>query len=197
MTAGAHEAGGGFGRSAGVNAARGVAVVAVAVLVGILLMAKGLNKTDSVAAISGESTTTTVGAQDDATLVDSSVVEDEQTETTTSETAPATPAAPRVPAEVKVLVLNGSGGIAGVAGRGTAKLAEAGYATADPADARASAPTVILYTEGFELDAQAVAAVFGVPVETVAPFDPANSPVDDIQGANVIVRIGNDQLIQI
>ncbi len=196
MTAGAHEAGGGFGKSAGVNAARGVAVVAIAVLVGVLLMAKGLNKTDSVAAISGDSTTTTTTVQADEAVETSSVAADQQPETS-EETVPAAPTEPRAPAEVKVLVLNGSGGIAGVAGRGSAKLQESGYAVATPDDARAPGPTVILYTEGFELDAQAVAAVFGVPVETVAPFDPANSPIEDTQAANVIVRIGNDQLIQI
>lgn len=198
MTAGAHEAGGGFGKSAGVNAARGIAVIALAVIVGALLMAKGLDETDSVAPL-GETTATTVGngANDDpdttvetASTGDDTVVEEETT-------TPA-PTGPRVPAEVRVLVLNGAGGIAGIAGRGTAKLVEAGYDTAGASDAKGPAPSIILYTEGFELEAQAVADVFGIPADTyTAPFDPETSPTDDTQGANIIVRIGNDNVIQI
>lgn len=207
MTAGAHESGDGFGKSAGVVAARGVAVTAIAVLVGVLLMVKGLNETDS--AVSAQGTTTTVvGAEDTAaegtgdsvTDTEDPVVTDGDgaTDPEDSSTTTVAPVGPRPPAEVTVLILNGSGGIAGVAARGTAKVTEAGYATAKATDAKSAAPTLILYVEGYEADAIAVAAVFGVdPAAHVAPYDPDTSPVDDIAGAQVIVRIGNDQLISV
>lgn len=213
MTAGAHEAGGGFGKSAGVNAARGFAVVAIAVVIGVLLMVKGLDKTDSV--VAGETTDTTQPAGEDVgtdvggagdvvagdgdnadTDPDEAVVEGTDDGTTTADTVQeeVVVEGPRAPADVTVLVLNGSGGLKGVAGRGTEKIGAAGYTTATAADARSAGPTLILYVEGYEQDAIAVAAVFGVEGHIEA-FNAETSPVDDTQNAHVIVRIGNDNLI--
>ncbi len=196
MAVGAHEAGGGFGKSAGANAGRGIAVVVLAVIVGALLMTKGLSSDDAVA-LPGEDdiTTTTIKADDSAVGAVTTV--DGEDDSGTSDTTVAEPVGPRAPADVLVLVLNGAS-LNGVAGRGSDLLAELGYATATPDNAKSPAKSVILYTEGFEAEAQAVAAAFGIPVETtVFAFDPADSPIDDTQGANIIVRVGNDGVINI
>lgn len=110
-----------------------------------------------------------------------------------------TPEAPlvRPPAEVKVLVLNGAQ-TRGIAARGTETLLAASYQTAAPKNARTERSSAVLYAEGFQVEAVAVANVFGPGLEgLVQPIDPADLPIDDIQGANVIVVIGNDDLIPI
>ena len=93
---------------------------------------------------------------------------------------------------------NGTDGLKGIAGRGTDILKTNNYITRDPKNADVVGPSVILYTEGFEAEAAAVAAVYGVdPSLVVQPFDPANSPIADIQEADIIVRVGNDGVIQV
>lgn len=208
MTAGAHDAGGGFGRSAGANAARGVGVIVAAVLLGILLMSQGLG--ESVEAASDDDTTSE-STDTDATT-DGDAAATEATETTddgvatdaagddaaADEAVVEAPAVARPPAEVTVLVLNGTNGLQGVAGRGSAVAENAGYLTADPKNADVDGPSVILYTEGYEADAIALAGVYQVdPALTVQAFDPANSPIADTQGANVIIRVGNDGVIAV
>ncbi len=197
MTAGAHDAGGGFGRSAGVSTARGIAVILVAIAVGLLLMREGLaERTETVAQTD---TTTAQEPAADENLVTEPDDGDDDAEAEVAETTTTTEAAvARPPAEVSVLVLNGTNGIKGVAGRGTTLITDAGYIGAEPKNADVDGPSVILYVEGYEADARAVAAAFGVdPDAVVQPFDPATSPIADTQGANIIVRVGNDGVIQV
>lgn len=197
MTAGAHDAGGGFGRSAGTSAARGVAVIAVAVIVGLLLMRQGLGERSVVAAETSDVTTAENSDGNDA-----NIVTDDTTVSTEPEVEEPTPTTPppvvRPPAEVKVLVVNGTAGIKGVAKRGADLVSGQGYVAADPKNADIDGASVILYIEGYEADARALATVFGVdPNAVVQPFDPATSPIADTQGANLIVRVGNDGVIQV
>jgi hypothetical protein len=49
----------------------------------------------------------------------------------------------------------------------------------------------VYYTEGFQAEAQAVAASLGAPAEAVQPM-PTPPPVADIQGAQVLVVLGPD-----
>lgn len=210
MTAGAHEAAGGNlgpGGSVGASSARGVIVIVAAVAVGLLLMWRGLGETDSQAVDAGaseETTTSDDASSDDGAVADDATdgaATDDGTATdggtdTTSDSTAAPVAHP--PAEVKVLVLNGTNGIKGVAGRGTEVAAGAGFATAEAKNADVDGPSVVLYVEGYEADAIAVAQAFSVdPAAVVQPFDPATSPIADTQGAHVIVRVGNDGLIQV
>lgn len=117
-------------------------------------------------------------------------------ETTPEEVVPAEPVA-RLPAEVKVLVLNAAQ-TQGVAARGTEALKAASYLTGAPKNATAQQSSAIFWAEGYELDALAVAAIFGEGLEgLVAPLDPANLPIDDTQEANVIVVVGPDGSIPI
>lgn len=125
------------------------------------------------------------------------------TETTTDTTTVSTtvtaaaPPAIRSPAEVLVLVLN-AGGPQGIAGRGTEMVQAMGYQTSAAKNADITAPSAIYYIEGYEAEARAVSAVFGPGLETlVVPLDPANSPSADLQGAAVIVVVGDDDAIPV
>ncbi len=202
MTTGAHDAGGGFGRSAGANAARGIMVIVAAVIVGILLMNRGLDGNGSsdgtAAAVSGDQDAT--DATDDTTVDATTPTTDDSpaagADTTVAGAVPLP--APRDPSQVAVLVLNGADGAQGVAGRGTDVLKSQNYITKDPKNADVNGPSVVLFQPGYESEAIAVATAFGVdPAAVVQPFDPATSPVADTQGANVIVRIGNDGVIKV
>ncbi len=109
---------------------------------------------------------------------------------------PAEPGA-QVPSEVTVLVLNGAGA-KGIAGRGSAILQEAGYEVLAPRNANFLGPSKIFYTEGFEEAANGVAGAYSVDAAAVvAPLDPANPPINDTRGADVIVVVGEDGLIQV
>lgn len=192
MTTGAHDAGGGFGRSAGANVARGVMVIVGAVIIGLLLMNRGLSDNRAGATAADETTETSPTTVADETPVTSA----------TSTTEPAEPAttlgAPRDPSEVAVLVINGTENLKGLAGRGTDILKTSNYITREPKNADVNGPSVILYTEGYQAEANAIAAIYGIdPATYVQPFDSASSPIADIQEANVVVRIGNDGVIQV
>lgn len=210
MTAGAHDAGGGFSRSAGTNAARGVMVIVAAVAVGLLLMFRGIDdSSDSAAAddgteISVEGATTdaegtTEGDGAAAAGDDGAVAAAEEPEPEPTEVPVAPPA--RDPSEVRVLVLNGTdegNRRAGVAGAGTDILKPANYVTLEPKDADINGPSMVFYVEGYQAEANAVAAVFGAdPAVVVQPLDPTQSPIVDTQDANIIVRIGSDGAINV
>jgi hypothetical protein len=117
------------------------------------------------------------------------------TVTTVTEVAPTTgPAAgdqpAKPPAEVKVVVLNGSGGVAkGVAGTSTEKLKELGYQTADPANAAAEETTVVYFADGFEGNAQAIKTALKLS-GSVAPLTGIGGA--DVKDANVVVVLGAD-----
>ena len=194
MTAGAHDTGEGFGRSAGVNAARGIAVIVGAVLLGVFLMVRGVDD-NSVAA---DETTSTTAPADGETPAATSAPEDVVTTLPADETqVDDTLGAQRNPSEVLTLALNGtSPAQPGLAGSTRDRLQAAGYGAAAPKNADTPGPSVILFVEGFESDARAIAELFGVdPAAVVKPFDAATSPIADTQSANVIVMAGSDGVI--
>lgn len=161
--------------------ARGAILVAVAVVIGVLLLRDDDAVTTQVAVGSDS-----VGEIDDGATIDEGGEEGEDDSTTTT---PTTEAA-RPPAEVKVLVANGSG-VNGAAGGTTDALGALGYVTATPANAERVPETVVYYTTGFEAEAAALAAAIGAPAEAVTPMPPV-APVDDLQLANVLVHLGPD-----
>lgn len=209
MTAGAHDAGGGFGRSAGTNAARGVAVIVVAVLVGLLLMFRGLSDSNEVAASGGEGSTPSSNVTDPNTTepddTDPSTTDPvpEGTEGTegegpgTQDTPPLDP--PRDASEVRVMVLNGTDAnqrVAGIGQKGTDVLKPFNYITLDPKNADTNGPSKVFYAEGYEAEAIAVAQAFGAdPAAVVEALTAENSPITNTQDANIVVRIGSDGAI--
>lgn len=154
---------------------RGVVLILVAVVLGIVLLqatdeSDPFTAVDNEAAGPGRATTTVPGGGQDRTTT---------TPATTQEVDPST---------ITVLVANGSGGVAGLAGALTEQVANAGYQTAPPANVEAVDASVVYYTTGFEQAAQAVAALFD-PAPEVAPM-PDPSPVDDLRSANVVLVAG-------
>ncbi|MEM7276174.1 MAG: LytR C-terminal domain-containing protein [Actinomycetota bacterium] len=197
-------------RLGGTDVFRGALVILTALVIGGFIIGRGLDATDTdvdevdpaAATIEGEATgdaeltpadgletSTTTIAPAPATTATTAVVE-------STEVVPTTPAL-RPPAEVKVLVLNGAQ-VQGIAGRATEALQAASYLTGEPKNATSQRPSAVYYVEGYEADARAVAEVFGPDLDTlVQPLDPTDVPIDDTQGAHVLVVIGGDDLIPV
>ncbi len=199
----------------GTDIFRGALVIVTAIVIGGFVISRGLggnasNETSSpnttVVDISGDQAetedSTSLEPIDDGAVLNpgsaaglgtATTVADQATEAA-PDTAPAAPIL-RSPAEVKVLVLNGAQ-TQGIAARGTEALLAASYKTAAPKNARNQRPSAVLYVEGYEAEALAVAAVFGPGLEgLVQPLDPADLPIDDTQESSIIVILGPDNLI--
>jgi hypothetical protein len=168
---------------------RGLAVLAVAVVVGFLLL---LN------AGGGATEQVSTGADTSQTTIDISGIGDDTDEsTTTTPDQTTTSSVPetgdtRPPSQVKVLVLN-SGGPTGTAKTTSASIGETGYVMQQPANAaaRGAATTVVYYAEGYQADAEAVAAVIGKTADVVREM-PSTSPGPGADSANVVVVLGAD-----
>lgn len=192
---------------------RGGLVIVAALLIGGLIMTRGLVNEPSP---NTTQTNTSTDQQDDTTTSSSQNTTESSTEAATPSTTVAANAATteddgdvmvdnqdgnsalptpslRSPAEVKVLVLNGSGQV-GVAAKGTEALKAQSYTTAAPKNTDAGAQASAIYYEpGFVGEAGALANVLGAGLEDlVAPLDATSPPIEDMQEANVIVVIGDD-----
>lgn len=124
---------------------------------------------------------------------------DDFTETTLADESPTTTAAPTLHAKnaVKVVAINATG-TAGKAGQAQSKLAAAGYNALKPGTATKSVsdsrPASVIYvvTSGYELDAQEIAALFGLPDSAVRSGLPNPSPSSEIPpDANIVVLVGS------
>lgn len=178
MSRGQHAADdGSFGKSAGGAMARGIVLIVVAVLLGVVL----LNATDDPEpfADASDQESDERGA---TPTTESPAAEDETTSTSA-------PAVARDPAEVTVYVVNGSG-VRGVAGRITEQLKAATYITVDPGNIDVVDSSRVYFTPGYEADAAAVAGLLTPPPAVEALPDPP--PVDDLQGAQVLVVVAAD-----
>jgi hypothetical protein len=176
---------GSFARSAGGAGARGLVLLAVALLIGIVL----LNATDAdppgtTVSARGDSDTADDGGESDA----SGEGEGDEAAATTVPTPTTAPA--KAPKDVKVIVANASD-VNGAAGNAKKALDPAGYNVLAPSNAPKVGETSVYFTAGFEADAAAVAAALTLPPETVKAI-PAPPPFDT-KGANVAVVIGSDQ----
>lgn len=202
-------------RLGGTDVFRGSLVILTALIIGGFVISRGLDEPAENEAATEETTGSQEVAVDNSTdgaATGETAADDATTSTATgvvanpdttvpaavdtTEVAPEGPAV-RVPSEVKVLVLNGAQ-TQGIAGRGTEVLQAASYQTGAPKNANSQRPSAVLYIEGYQAEAVAVAAAFGPGLETlVQPLDPADAPIDDLQGSHVVVVIGADQLLPI
>ena len=165
---------GSFGRSAGMAAGRGAVLLAVAVILGVVLL----------------------NAADDPPpdRVSADPTEEEGESGTTSTTLPPTTLAtvpPRSPQEVKVLPTNGTA-VKGVAGKARDTLQAAGYNVLAPTDATKATSSNVFFTSAeYEREAQAVASALGLPATAVTAYPTSPPlPVTDPKGANVVVVVG-------
>jgi hypothetical protein len=91
---------------------------------------------------------------------------------------------------VKVFVANGAG-IQGAAGKAVETLTPLGYVAVAGNSPNRVQTTTVYYTEGYQAEAQGVAAALGAPAASVQPM-PTPPPIADIQGAQVLVVLGPD-----
>jgi hypothetical protein len=173
---------GSFARSAGGAGVRGLALLALALLIGIVL----LNATDA----DPPGTTVSTGGDSDVASGeggDSDAAGQGTADTTT--TAPTTTVPARAPRDVKVIVANASD-VKGAAGNAKKALDPIGFNVLAPANAVATPTSSVFFAAGYERDAAAVASALALPGETVKAL-PAPAPFD-IKGANVAVVLGAD-----
>ena len=157
--------------------ARGAILLAVAVVLGIVLLQ---------AFDTGDPVGQAVTSGDPQDTVPSTVPSNQGTAAATTTTTVAT----RPPAEVKVLAANGTA-IRGLGGRTSDALKALSYNVLSPTDStKALETTSIQYDAGFENEAKAIATTLGLPLTVVVPL--SSPPVDDARGANVIVLLGAD-----
>jgi hypothetical protein len=173
----------GDGVGGGAAAMRGFLLIGVGVLIGaaLLINSYGGGSNGPLDTSSGKTSGTGRGAT-------STTVKGGVGGTSTTLTPVSHPAA-----EVKVLVLNGSGK-AGVAKSGADALKPAGYTTLDPTNAKSTVATSVVYaTAGFEADAIAVAGLLGLPPTVVKPLTaPPPAEIGDPADAAVVVVLGPD-----
>ena len=162
-----------FAKSAGAAASRGLMLLVVAAIIGLVLYrsVEDVPPGTDVTATPRQTTTTAEVGEDG--------------EVVTSSTIPL-----RQPKDVKVLVANGAG-VSGLGGNVSERLRTPhGYNVLSPVNAPARVQTTTLYyTPGFDREAAAVAEVLGLPPTTVKPM-PAPPHVPDTRGANVVVVAG-------
>jgi hypothetical protein len=162
-----------------VNPARGAALVVAAIVVGLLLLRNGIDASEVVTSSKGDDSS----ADDDGGNGGDG-------ETDGAETTETTVAA-RTPAEVTVIVLNGTA-VSGAAGKYATALQSAGYTMLESGNAAVKIPaTQVFFTEGFDVEAAAVALAIGAPA-TVTPAALPTPPPGEVGAANVVVVIGSD-----
>ena len=163
---------GSFGRSASGAAARGAFLLAVAVIMGILL----LHAFDRGTGAFNTALRTTTPRLPSATFV----------APTSTSTVPL-----RAPATVKVLAANGTS----TAGAGTlvgTRLKQAGYnILAATNTTKPATVSIVGFAPGFEREARVVAQLLGLPDTAVQPI-PTPAPVADVRGADLLVVVGPD-----
>ncbi|MFV0317732.1 MAG: LytR C-terminal domain-containing protein [Microthrixaceae bacterium] len=159
-------------------AARGLILVVVAVALGAILLAAG----------------GTVGFDRDDKGVDigdnggGEVTSTTDAPTDTTEPTPVTVA----PADVAVVAANG-GGISGLAGTTTEFLARQGYTNTTATNAVTdTALTVVYFAEGFDANANALAALMGLPESQVQALPAQPVATEQPPGTAVVIVLGPD-----
>ena len=186
-------------------APRAFLLIFVAVVLGLVLLWKGLDD-DLQNAVSNTSDSSDQTAQmaeeQPADLPPLDVPEISTTtvavvETTTTTSQPPLPTKP--PSTVKVLVLNGSG-VGGAAGAVTNLLKPHGYTTLSPANGNKDEKSWVYYKPEFSPDAKGVTDVLEIMPDLLTSF-PTNGllvpegSMDRVSNADVIVFLGSDKEI--
>ena len=186
-------------------APRAFLLIFVAVVLGLVLLWKGLDD-DLQNAVSNTSNSSDQAAQmtggQPADLPPLNVPEISTTtvavvETTTTTSQPPLPTKP--PSTVKVLVLNGSG-VGGAAGAVTNLLKPHGYTTLSPANGNKDEKSWVYHKPGFSPDAKGITDVLEIMPDLLISY-PANElsvpegSMDRVSNADVIIFLGSDKEI--
>ena len=186
-------------------APRAFLLIFVAVVLGIVILWKGLDddpqKASSITSSSSDVTSQILEEQPadlpplDVSEISTTTVAVVETTTTTS--SPPLPTRP--PNTVTVLVLNGSG-VGGAAGAVTNLLKPHGYTTLSPANGNKDEKSWVYYKPDFSPDAKGVTDVLGIMPDLLTSF-PTNGlsvpegSMDRVSDANIIVFLGSDKEI--
>lgn len=176
-------AGGGAGGPGGNAGARGALLLAVAVILGIVL----LQQFDTPNVSTGQVSATSVPDTDETTTT-------RRVGLTTVPQVTTTAARARPKAEVKVLVANGAG-VPRLGATTTNALRDKGYTnTAAPTDTTTSPieKTAIHFAEGYEAEARELAGVLSLPVTVVTRLASPPVAAADIGDAKLVVILGTD-----
>lgn len=163
-------------------AARGTGLIAIAVVIGIVLLQ-----------YSDDPPPPTAGGQEPAAAPlspreDGDTAAEAPDETTTSSSSSTSSSGPRAPAELTVQVLNASGRNA-VAKPMSERLAVVGYKTLEPGNAPVRPATSVLCKAGLDREATALVGATGLPGKT-GPL-PADSDLPGADQADCVVVIGS------
>ena len=179
---------GGFTRSAGAAAGRGVLLIVFALAIGILLLARAIDGGDTTQIEAGSSGAVSSSATSPSAPPTSSAA--------STAPAPATTAVPPAhePAQVPVLVLNGRE-IQGVARANNDALLRLGYNGLAPTNTSTAVATTNVYFNdpAFQGDALKIAEALSIPPELVVPLGTVDLG-QDLKTAKVIVVLGQDGL---
>lgn len=158
---------------------RGLLVLAVVVVLGLLLLAKAAPSSSTTIATRKDPGPTVPGTTRPPT-------------TTTRPTTTTTTGVPHPAAQVKVLVLNGTGGkVAKAAGTNAAKIKAKGYNTIEPGNAVARPTSAVFFAAGYQGDAVAVGKILDISATAVVSM-PDPPPAPNASLANVVVLLGQD-----
>ncbi|MEO8695052.1 MAG: LytR C-terminal domain-containing protein [Acidimicrobiales bacterium] len=189
----------GFGRSASDAALRGALLVAVAVIIGALLIWRGHTDDNNGGSLNTGTGPTTSRAANVTTSRGG--VTTRTPVTTPGVTTPI--GSTRQASQVKVLTANGSG-VDGYATQVAQKLATGSYASIGAENAKAGqANTVIYYRDTYQEDARALAVFLGASANVVQAM-PASltdkldqAVVNRAQGANIVIILGADKEVKV
>jgi hypothetical protein len=156
---------------------RAVGLIAVAVVIGVILLHH--NRPSATTTVAVHPTTTTVHPS-----------------SATTTTPPASTAVPRPPASIKVQVANGTvaggGGSQHLAGTVSTRLHGQGYDTLAAINATQNVTASIVYFQpGYQREAAVLAQALALPASAVQAM-PAQPPVTSLNGANILVVAGPD-----
>ena len=191
----------GFGRSASDAALRGALLVAVAVIIGALLIWRGHKDDNDTTNVTAGQSTTTTRAPNGATTSRPGVTTRGGTTTPPGPTTPI--GVTRQASQVKVLVANGSG-LDGYASQVHQKLSTGGYASLGAENANAGQTnSYIYYRDGYQEDARAMAVFLGadgnivqaMPASLADRLSPA--VVNRAQGVNIVIILGSDKQVKV
>ncbi len=197
MAASPHSA----GRASGGAAARGLVIVAVAVVIGLLLLRTTVDDPVEAGTEAVETATVTETEVETPTDGDETTNPDPATDPdgTDPETAvDPTPVDVRPTEEVNVQVANAGTGVAGAAGRVTDTFQTLGYVTGTPTntlDLDLPGDSVVHFESGYLAEATIVAQELGLGPDAVQPLptaDPA-SLVDSYENPNILILLGANQ----
>ncbi len=183
---------------------RGIILIVVASVLGILLLWKGIDGPNPETNVAGNDSPTTTVAESDqdgsensegSENSDGSLVTEDTTTTTTTTLFPPTPVS-----EVTVLVANGSG-IAGGAGQITDVLIAQGYVAKDPANAIPTEYTGIYFRTGMSQEARAVQELLAPGFADIllqmpdGGLEVPDGTVERVEESDIVIILGSDGVI--